>query len=153
MKKLLGMVVFSLFLSGNTFANIFDCKINDFNQFGYKVKINFTIVVEDNIQKTLTTVNNNELRFDSDDHIVISNGNNGKIIITESSTLISKGSYDLFVFMNQKKSGTDYFKAIFSQGVYSGLIHTLSIDVTEKDMPVYLNSSWDPRQILKGTCK
>ena len=103
MKKFLGMVVFSLFLSGNTFANIFDCKINDFNQFGYKVKINFTIVVEDNIQKTLTTVNNNKLRFDSDDHIVITNGYNGKIIITESSTLISKGSYNLFVFMKQKK--------------------------------------------------
>jgi len=151
MKKLLVIVVLSLLVSGNTFANIFDCEVNDFGKFDNKVKINFTIVVEDNIQKTLTTVNNNELRFDSDDHVVITNGNNGKIIITESNNLISKGSYDLFVFMNQKKNGTDYFKAIFSQDY--GLIHTLSIDVTEKEMPVYLNSSWDPRQILKGTCK
>ena len=147
MKKLLGIVVLGLLLSGNGNANIFDCEIVE------GAIIDLTIVVEDNIEKTLTTVDNNELRFDSDDHIVITSGNNGKLIITESNDLISKGSYDLFVFVNQKKNGTDYFKAIFSQGAYSQLIHTIYIDVTEKHMPVYLNSSWNPKEVLKGTCK
>ena len=147
MKKLFGIVFLSLIFSGNAYANIFDCKIDE------GANIDLTIVVEDNIEKTLTTVDNNELRFESDDHIVITSGNNGKLIITESNNLISKGSYDLFVFVNQKKNGTDYFKAIFSQGVYSELIHTLNIDVTEKNMPIYLNSSWNPKEVLKGTCK
>ena len=147
MKKILGIVVLSFLLSGNAYANIFDCEIVE------GAKIDLTIVVEDNINKTLTTVDNNKLSFDSDDHIVITSGNNGKLIITESNNLIGKGSYDLFIFMNQKKNGTDYFKAIFSQGVYSGLIHTLNIDVTEKHMPIYLNSSFRPKEVLKGTCK
>ena len=147
MKKLLGIVVLGLLLSGNGNANIFDCEIVE------GAIIDLTIVVEDNIEKTLTTVDSKERRIDSDDHIVITSGNNGKLIITESNDLISKGSYDLFVFVNQKKNGTDYFKAIFSQGAYSQLIHTIYIDVTEKHMPVYLNSSWNPKEVLKGTCK
>ena len=147
MKKLLIIILFNLATSWCALANIFDCKIIE------GAKIDLTIVVEDNITKTLTTVHNNELRFESDDHIVISSGNNGKLIVTESNNLISKGSYNLFIFMNQKKNGTDYFKAIFSQGALSGLIHTINIDVTEKNMPIFLNSSWKPQEILKGTCK
>ena len=147
MKKLLGIVVLSFLFGKNAYANIFDCEIVE------GANIDLTIVVDDNIEKTLTTVDNNKLRFDSDDHIVITSGNNGKLIITESNNLISKGSYDLFVFVNQKKNGTDYFKGIFSQGAHSQLIHTLYIDVTEKHMPVYLHSSWNPNEVLKGTCK
>ena len=107
MKKLLGIVVLGLYLSGNGNANIFDCEIVE------GAIIDLTIVVEDNIEKTLTTVDNNELRFDSDDHIVIRSGNNGKLIITESNDLISKGSYDLFVFVNQKKMAQIILKQYF----------------------------------------
>ena len=87
-------------------------------------------------------------KFKSD--IVI---DNGKIIITSNGFSLREGSYDMFVFDNSKKGGNNYFKAIFTEGNFEGLMHTVTIKVWENNMPVYLFLSDQPRKVLKGNCE
>ena len=153
MKKLLGIVVLGLVLSGNAFANIFNCVIDDYN-FSGNQKVDISIVIDvDNLNKSaLATTRSNVLDFTADDFILTSAGHNGKLIITSSSYFIKKGSYDLFVSSNSKKGDPFYFKGIFSENNRTDLIHTIIIEVWSPSMPIYLFLADSPKKVLKGTC-
>ena len=153
MKKLLAIVVLGLFLSGNAFANIFNCKIDDTDFAGHKSTLKFVIDVNDFNKSTLTTSRFSEFNYTSDDFILSSEGYNGKIIITSNGFSLREGSYNMFVFENSKKGGNNYFKAIFTEGNFEGLMHTITIKVWENNMPVYLFLSDQPRKVLKGNCE
>ena len=152
MKKLLGIVVLVLLLSGNAHANIFNCKIDDTDLAGNRSILKFVIDVDDNNQSTLTTSRFGEFSYTSDDFI-LSSGYNGKIIITSNGFSLREGSYYLFVFDNSKKGGGNFFKAIFTESNLVGLMHTVIIQVWENNMPVYLFLSDQPRKVLKGNCE
>ena len=153
MKKLLWIVVLGLVLSGNAFANIFNCVIDDYN-FSGNQKVDISIVIDvDNLNKSaLATTRSNVLDFTADDFILTSAGHNGKLIITSSSYFIKKGSYNLFVSSNSKKGDPFYFKGIFSENARTDLIHTVIIEVWSPSMPIYLFLADSPKKVLKGTC-
>ena len=153
MKKLLWIVVLGLVLSGNAFANIFNCVIDDYN-FSGNQKVDISIVIDvDNLNKSaLATTRSNVLDFTADDFILTSAGHNGKLIITSSSYFIKKGSYDLFVSSNSKKGDPFYFKVILSENARTHLIHTVIIEVWSPSMPIYLFLADSPNKVLKGTC-
>ena len=127
MKKLLGILVLGLLFSNIAYANIFNCKIDDTDFAGNKVLIKLVIDVEDFNYSTLTTSRSNEFDFTSDDFILSSRGNNGSIIITSSNYVLKEGSFDLFVFANAKKGENQFFKAIFTEQNFEGLLHSVII--------------------------
>ena len=153
MKKLLGIVVLGLFLSGNASANIFNCIIDDYDLPGNKVLIDIVIDMDSSNKSNLTTVRRDRLEFTSDDFILNSSGYNGKLIITSSSYIIGKGSYNLYVSANSKKGDSIYFKGIFFESYLSDLIHSVIIEVWSPKMPIYLFLADSPKKVLKGTCK
>jgi hypothetical protein len=134
MKKLLGIVVLGLLFGGNAYANIFSCTVDDRGN-----KFKFVITVDENKISGLVSIPRDDVDSESKVTVLVREGYMAKIIITESNSIIKKGSYDLFVFENQKKDGTDYFKAIYSPKPWSGLIHTLNIDVTDPNLPIYFH--------------
>ena len=152
MKKLLSIIVLSLLFSSNCFANIFNCIIDDYDLAGNKVLIEIVIDVDSSNKSKLTTVRSERLEFTSDDFI-LNSGYNGKLIITSSSYIIGKGSYNLFVYDNSKKGDSTYFKGIFYESSLANLIHSVIIEVWSPKMPIYLFLADTPEKVLKGTCK
>ena len=154
MKKLLGIVVLGLLLSGNAYAeNIFDCKINTTDTPGNPVSARLVIKVDDNSSAVLSTGDNETGKFGEKDFILAVGGDRGDLIITSQFNFVPKGSYDLFVTQNGKKNGASYFRALFSESYYNGLVHSLTITPWEEDMPISFYLSDKPRSVIKGTCK
>ena len=152
MKKLLLILALSLSFSSNCFANIFNCIIDDYDLPGNKVLIDIVIDVDSSNESKLTTIRSEKLTFTSDDFI-LNSGYNGKLIITSSTYIIGKGSYNLFVSANSKKGDSTYFKGIFYETSLADLIHTVIIEVWSPKMPIYLFLADSPKKVLKGTCK
>ena len=153
MKKLLGILVLSFLFSSSCFANIFNCIIDDYDLPGNKVLIDIVIDMDSSNKSNLTTVRRGRLEFTSDDFILNGSGYNGKLIITSSSYIIVKGSYNLYVSANSKKGDSTYFKGIFYESNLSDLIHSVIIEVSSPKMPIYLFLADSPKKVLKGTCK
>ena len=155
MKKLLLIILLSLFLNQTSFANsnIFNCFIDDYDLPGNKVDIDLVIDVDNFNETALATTRSKVWDFTADDFILTSEGLNGKLIITSSSYIIGKGSYNLFVSANSKKGEPTYFKGIFTEGSRTDLIHTVIIEVWSPKMPIYLFLADSPKKVLKGTCK
>tara|TARA_B100000161_G_C33244713_1_gene278628 strand:- start:87 stop:551 length:465 start_codon:yes stop_codon:yes gene_type:complete len=154
MKKLLGIVVLGLLLSGSANAFIYDCNIRD--SLNNKIA-NFIVNVDDTSElRALMTINSDTRKFEAGD-IIISNGINskiGQIIVTSNfGGFLKKGSYELFVSRVNKPGSDNYFTGIFREPALgaSTIIHTLTI--SPWDMKVYVFLSDEPSEVLKGTCK
>ena len=144
MKKLYVSIFFGLFICNLTYANIFNCFINDQLQNGQKIEIKFEINVDDNVTSELSIEN----------QLFSKDGYKGQLIVKSSSYYnLNEGSYNSIATHNSKKGGSNHFKALFSENPFEGRIHLLSISVWNKDMPIHLFFSDYPLKVFKGTCK
>ena len=154
MKKLLGILVLSLLLSGNVYANIYSCQINDTFSNGVSVKADLVISVDRGYRKGLVTADSdNEIKLND---IIIGIGEKsaiGQMIITsQSGGFLKKGTYELYVSRNYKAGSNNYFTAIFHDLVlYQTIINTITI--SPWNMKIYMFLSDQPRKVFKGTCK
>ena len=154
MKKILGIVVLSLLLSGNAYAeNIFDCEIKTKDSFGNPVSAKIVIKVDDNSSARLKTGNNETGKFGEKDFVLAVDGDRGDLIITSQFNFVKKGSYDLLVTQNREKDGNSFFRALFSESSYNGLVHSLTITPWEENMPISFYLSDRPGSVIKGICK
>jgi hypothetical protein len=154
MKKLLSILVFGLLLSGNSYAeNIFDCEIKTKDSFGNPVSAKLVIKVDDNSSAILSTGDSETGKYGEKDFILAVGGDRGDLIITSQFNFIRKGSYDLFVTQNAEKNDNSFFRALFSESSYNGLVHSLTITPWEENMPISFFLSDQPQSIIQGTCQ
>lgn len=154
MKKILVIVVLGLLLSGKAFAeNIFDCEIKTKDSFGNPVSAKLVIKVDHNSSARLKTGNNKTGAFEDRDFILAVNGDRGDLIITSQFNFVKKGSYDLLVTQNSEKDDNSFFRALFSESSYNGLVHSLTITPWEENMPISFYLSDRPGSVIKGNCK
>ena len=154
MKKLLSILVFGLLLSGNSYAeNIFDCEIKTKDSFGNPVSAKLVIKVDDNSSAILSTGDSETGKYGEKDFILAVGGDRGDLIITSQFNFIRKGSYDLFVTQNAEKNDNSFFRALFSESSYNGLVHSLTITPWEENMPISFYLSDRPGSIIQGTCQ
>ena len=148
MKIRLAIIVLGLLFSVNAHAeNIFDCETNGIP------KGKLIIKVDDNSEARLKTGDPDTGEFREGDLIMSAPGARGEVIITSQVGLVAKGSYDLFVSSNTKKGDNNYFKGLFVESAVSGIIHSLTINVWEENMPIYIFLSDSPQKVIKGNCK
>ena len=154
MKKLLAILVLSLLLSRNVYANIYSCQINDTLSNGMSVKADLVISIDKGYGKGLvTTDSDNKIKLND---IILGIGENsaiGQMIITsQSGGFLKKGKYQLYVSKNNKAGSKSYFTAIFNDLVkYETIINTITI--SPWNMKIYIFLSDQPRKVFKGTCK
>jgi hypothetical protein len=154
MKKLLGIIVLSLLLGGNAYAeNIFDCKIKTKDSFGNPVSAKIVIKVNDNSSARLKTGHNETGKFGEKDFVLAVDGDRGDLIITSQFNFVKKGSYDLFVTQNAEKNDNSFLRALFSESSYNGLVHSLTITPWEENMPISFYLSDRPGSVIQGTCQ
>jgi len=155
MKKLfLSILVISSLLGGNAYAeNIFDCEINTKDMPGNPVSAKLVIKVDNNSSARLKTGNNETGVFEDRDFILAVDGDRGDLIITSQFNFVKKGSYDLLVTQNAEKNDNSFFRALFSESSYNGLVHSLTITPWEENMPISFYLSDRPGSVIKGNCK
>ena len=155
MKKLLGIIVLGLLLSGKAFAeNIFDCEIKTKDSFGNPVSAKFIIRADDDYSAALKTGDSVTGKFYSNKDFILSvGGNRGDLIITSQFNFVPKGSYDLYVTQNAVKNDNSFFRALFSESGHNGLVHSLTITPWEENMPISFYLSDRPGSVIKGNCK
>jgi hypothetical protein len=154
MKKLLGIMVLGLLLSGNAYANIYSCQIIDTLSNGMSVKADLVISVDRGYGKGLITADSDNKIKRND--IIIGIGEEsaiGQMIITsQSGGFLKKGNYQLYVSKNNKTGSNNYFTAIFNDLVsFETIINTITI--SPWDMKIYMFLSDQPRKVFKGICK
>jgi hypothetical protein len=141
-------------LSGNSYAeNIFDCEIKTKDSFGNPVSAKLVIKVDDNSSAILSTGDSETGKYGEKDFILAVGGDRGDLIITSQFNFIRKGSYDLFVTQNAEKNDNSFFRALFSESSYNGLVHSLTITPWEENMPISFFLSDQPQSIIQGTCQ
>ena len=156
MKKLCFFLTLCLLCSNIALANIFNCEIKskDLNDNLVAAKI---FIEVDNNSSTQIKINNLKNKFYQDSYIKIAeDAYFGKLTIINSTEFLSGGTgeaYNLIVTYNSKKNDTMYFRAFFSENNQKGLVHSLTIKVWEKNMPIYFFLSNKPEIIFKGNCK
>ena len=154
MKKFLSIIVFSLLLNGNTYAeNIFDCEIKTQDSYSNPVSAKLIIRADDDYSAVLKTGDGETGKFGEKDFILSVGGNRGDLIVTNQFNFIPKGSYDLYVTQNGEKDGNSYFRALFSENGYNGLVHSITITPWEKNIPIAFYLSDKPQSIIQGNCK
>jgi len=155
MKKLfLSIVVLGLLFSGNAYAeNIFDCEIKTKDSHGNPVSSKFIIRANDDYSAALKTGDSQTGKFGDKDFILSVGGTRGDLIITTQFNFVPKGSYDLYITQNAEKNDNSYFRALFSERGYDGLVHSLTITPWEKNMPISFYLSDKPQSIIQGNCK
>ena len=140
MKKLLGIVVLGLLLSGNVFAEIFKCEINK--------KHTVVIKVDRNQEpQSLVTVDIEKGIFNNDSVIATTSVLKGELIEFKGD---KSRDYDLIVLHNAKKDSDWSFRAIYFEGIPPYVI-TVKIDYWDKNHPIYIYDDWN-NEIAKGTC-
>ena len=140
MKKLLGIVVLGLLLSGNVFAEIFKCEINK--------KHTVVIKVDRNQEpQSLVTVDIEKGIFNNDSVIATTSVLKGELIEFKGD---KSRDYDLIVLHNAKKDSDWSFRAIYFEGIPPYVI-TVKIDYWDKNHPIYMYDDWN-NEIAKGTC-
>ena len=140
MKKLLGIVVLGLLLSGNVFAEIFKCEINK--------KHTVVIKVDRNQEpQSLVTVDIEKGIFNNDSVIATMSVLKGELIEFKGD---KSRDYDLIVLHNAKKDSDWSFRAIYFEGVPAYVI-TVKIDYWDENHPIYMYDDWN-NEIAKGTC-
>ena len=153
MKKVLRIVVLGLLMCSNTYAeNVFNCEIIGKTSFDTPVYAKIIIKVNDNSSTKLGINKLESELYKNKNLLLVKEGYMGNIIIIDSTDFIPDGNYDLFVSFNSKKNDTMYFRGFFSQDSINGLVHTLTINVWEKNMPLYFFISNQPEEIFKGNC-
>ena len=154
MKKLLAIIVLGLLFSGNAYTeNIFDCETDDNDLTANVHKGKLVIKVDDNFEARLKTGDPDTGKYREGDLIMSAPGAVGEVIVTSRVGFVAKGSYDLFVSSNTKKGDNNYFKGLFVESAVNGLIHSLTINVWEENMPIYIFLSDNPQKVIKGNCK
>jgi hypothetical protein len=154
MKKFLSIIVFSLLMNGNTYAeNIFDCEIKTQDSYSNPVSAKLIIRADDDYSAVLKTGDGETGKFGEKDFILSVGGNRGDLIVTNQFNFIPKGSYDLYVTQNGEKDGNSYFRALFSENGYNGLVHSITITPWEKNIPIAFYLSDKPQSIIQGNCK
>ena len=148
MKKLLGIIVLSLLLSGNTFAeNIFRCKIT----YGLdKRKIEYIIKANDDY-RLLVDINSETNKIDDSSELQANNVSTGEVI-----KFVNNGKAETFkmiVFTNREMGDLSYFKAIYFKDI-SGFSEITTIRITpwEENAPIVVYDNYENR-IYEGTCK
>ena len=134
-------------------ANIFNCEIKDKDSYGNTVYAKLIIDVDDNSSTKLKIKNLGSQLYDDKDLTLAEDGYIGNLIVMSQVEFLSGDAYKLFVTHNSKKNGTMYFKAFFTENSTKGLIHSLTINVWEKNMPIYFFLSNKPEFVFKGYCK
>ena len=130
MKKVLSIIVFSLLLNGNTYAeNIFDCEIKTQDSYSNPVSAKLIIRADDDYSAALKTGDGETGKFGEKDFILSVGGTRGDLIVTNQFNFVPKGSYDLYVTQNGEKDGNSYFRALFSENGYNGLVHSITIKI------------------------
>jgi len=154
MKKIFLVLLFGFLFSGNGYAvNIFDCEIKTKDSFGNPVSAKIVIKVDDNSSAILSTGDSETGKYGEKDFILAVGGDRGDLIITSQFNFIRKGSYDLFVTQNAEKNDNSFFRALFSESSYNGLVHSLTITPWEENMPISFFLSDQPQSIIQGNCK
>ena len=154
MKKFIKIITLILLLIPNAYAeNIFDCVIKTNDIAGNQISAKLVITVDAEPSATLKTGDSETGVFGEKDFILSYGSHRGKLIITSESYFLNKGSYDLFVTYNAEKNSNMYFRGVFSESGFNGLVHSLSINTWEKNMPIYFYLSDRPRSVIQGSCK
>jgi hypothetical protein len=156
MKKLfLSILVLCSLLGGNAYANenIFDCEIKTKDSHGNQVSAKLIIRADDDYSAALKTGDGETGKFGEKDFILSVGGSRGDLIITTQFNFVPKGSYDLYVTQNGEKDSNTYFRALFSENGYNGLVHSITITPWEENMPISFYLSDKPQSIIQGNCK
>ena len=155
MKKLLSIIFLGLLLSANAYANenIFDCEIKTKDSHGNPVSAKLIIRADDDYSAALKTGDGETGKFGEKDFILSVGGTRGDLIVTNQFNFVPKGSYDLYVTQNAEKNDNSFFRALFSESSYNGLVHSLTITPWEENMPISFYLSDQPQSIIQGTCQ
>ena len=154
MKKFLGILILGLLLDGNTYAeNIFECEINSKDSFGSPIYAQLVVKVDNNSSTKLEIKNFDSKLLKGRNLILAEKGYIGSLSVYDSLEFLPSNTYTLYVTSNAKKNDTMYFRGFFSVNDAKGLVHTLTINVWEKNMPIYFFISNKPDKAFKGSCK
>ena len=154
MKKFFVIIIVSLlFCNASNAENIFDCEIKTKDSFGNPVSAKLIIRADDDYSAALKTGDGETGKFGEKDFILSVGGTRGDLIVTNQFNFVPKGSYDLFVTQNAKKNDNSFFRALFSESSYNGLVHSLTITPWEENMPISFYLSDQPQSIIQGTCQ
>ena len=140
MKKLLGIVVLGLLLSGNAYAGNFKCEIHP--------NLSYIIKVDNFNEQVLATVDPETGKF-TDNSVIHNSGFrilNGEVIEFRGD---SSRIFKLIVLRNSKKGDASGFRGLYFEDSY---VHSIKINTWEDDVPIYIYNDWTKGQI-KGSCK
>lgn len=141
MRKFLILTLF-FFYNSKAIADLYQCnfKIGD-----------LTIYIDTSSERRLKSGNNIDGTFESDDKVFSFPIHVGEVtFIPKSGYVIRKGKYDAAITSYSKLGDGNFFRAIFFE---TTSLHTLVINMWDKNLPGYLYSSDRPDKVAKGKCK
>ena len=141
MKKLLGIMVLGLLLSGNAFAEIYKCEIHSNHSFVIKATTTH--------KQILTTVENETGKFTGESTVLATEVSLGEIIEFKGKQTNNR---EILVLNNPKKGSQNSFRAVYFDGTGYPYVNTIRIDYWDEDHPIYFYSDWT-NEITKGTCQ
>ena len=141
MKKLLGIVVLGLLLSGNAYAEIYKCEMHSNHSFVIKATTTH--------KQILATVENETGKFTGESTVLATEVSLGEIIEFKGKQTNNR---EILVLNNPKKGSQNSFRAVYFDGTGYPYVNTIRIDYWDEDHPIYFYNDWT-NEITKGTCQ
>ena len=139
MKKLLGIVILGLLLSGSAYAEIYKCEIH--------INHSFVIKAKKMDEQALGSLETETGKF-TDKSTMFAVG------ITVGEMIEFKGDKtyerEIMVLNNPEKKSPMSFRAIYFDGFGYPYVNTIRIDYWDEDRPIYFYNDWT-NEITKGT--
>ena len=141
MKKLLGIVILGLLLSGSAYAEIYKCEIH--------INHSFVIKAKKMDEQALGSLETETGKF-TDKSTMFAVG----ITIGEMIEFKGDKTYEreIMVLNNPEKKSPMSFRAIYFDGFGYPYVNTIRIDYWDEDRPIYFYNDWT-NEITKGTCQ
>ena len=141
MKKYLLIIIFSLLLSGNAFAEIYKCEMHSNHSFVIKAPTTH--------KQILATVENETGKFTGESTVLATEVSLGEIIEFKGKQTNNR---EILVLNNPKKGSQNSFRAVYFDGTGYPYVNSIRIDYWDEDHPIYFYNDWT-NEITKGTCQ
>ena len=141
MKKLLGIMVLGLLLSGNAYAVIYKCKLHDNHTFIIKTK--------NSEEQALATLDTETGKYTSESMVYMYGVTQGEIIEFKGK---EASDHKVIVLNNPDKKSSASFRGLYFDTAGTTYFTSIRIDYWDKDHPIYFYDDWNNR-IKKGTCE
>ena len=141
MKKILGIMVLGLLLSGNAYAEIYKCKLHDNHTFIIKTK--------NSEEQALATLDTETGKYTSESMVYMYGVTQGEIIEFKGK---EASDHKVIVLNNPDKKSNASFRGLYFDTAGTTYFTSIRIDYWDKDHPIYFYDDWNNR-IRKGTCE